>query len=143
MARSCSICRQSSAAVINEQLRSGRSSRSVAIEFGLGVDSMERHRKHLPAEAANAMSPVGDIPTDPLDEMVNALRPRMLDGHPSLAREYRLALADRAAAGRAQAPEVDLASTDDWIRLRDALLEALRPYPEARRAVAGAIASLG
>jgi hypothetical protein len=137
LGRNCSICSQSSAATINAELRSGRSARSVAIEFGLGEDSMERHRRHLPSEAESNVTPTG---ADPLDEMVNALRPRMLDGHPSLTREYRLAIADRAAAGRAAVPAVDLATTADWIRLRDAMLEALRPWPDARRAIAAVIA---
>ncbi len=42
----------------------------------------------------------------------------------------------------ATAPPVDLVATAEWVALRTAIMQALGPYPEARQAVADALADV-
>jgi hypothetical protein len=142
MSRPCTICISPSAGAINELLRSGRPAQVVADEFGVGHRSMQRHAKaHLGRLVALTPIATNDVLVgDPLEELVVALRGRALAGDPVVAREYRLALAAQTVAMHATAPRRDLASEPEWIAVRTNMLKALQPYPEARRAVADALA---
>jgi hypothetical protein len=79
------------------------------------------------------------VVTDPLDELVKALRAKALAGDTGSAREYRLVLLAQERRSAAAAPQVDLAATSEWLDLRTALLAALEPFPEARIAVSEAL----
>jgi hypothetical protein len=137
--RTCSVCARSDAGAIDELLRSGRSARAVALEVDLGEDAVLRHRtRHLGRRSEPPPSDPSGL--DPLDELVDALRRRALDGDAVVAREYRLALAAQSAQAHATAPPVELATTREWLDLRSRLLEALEPFPDARIAVAEALA---
>ena len=131
MGRSCSVCRLPAAGAVNVLLRSGRSARSVAREFGLSDDSVGRHRHHVPRDEVAPAAAAGD----PLDELVVALRVRALAGNPSDTREYRLALAAQADARHAAPPLRDFASEPEWADLRTLMLAALDPFPESRTAI--------
>ena len=140
MSRHCTVCASPSAGAIDELLRSGRPAQAVATEFAVGQRSMQRHAKaHLNRTAAIATGNNGHFSGDPLDELVVALRTRALAGDPVVAREYRLALSAQAAAQHAAAPTRHLATEPEWIALRSRLLVALKPFPEASRAVVDAL----
>jgi transposase-like protein len=142
MARNCSICSRPDAGAVGELLRSGRSVRSVALEFGLSDDALGRHaRHHVSRPAAPASShPRAAAPAgDPLDELVQALRVRALAGSPADTREYRLALAAQSDARHSAPPQRDLATEPEWLALRTAMLAALDGFPEARQALADAL----
>ncbi|MGD0248353.1 MAG: hypothetical protein ABSB75_04795, partial [Candidatus Limnocylindrales bacterium] len=150
VARSCSVCSRSDAGAINVLL-DGRSARSVAAEFGLSEDAVQRHAKrHLtkqarpPSDTVNpgtASQPLD--PHDPLDELVTALRTRALAGSDSATREYRLALAAQSDAKHAAPPRRDLATEPEWLALRTVMLRALEPFAEARAAIVVALGGLG
>jgi hypothetical protein len=57
-----------------------------------------------------------------------------------MAREYRLALAALEARRAASVSAPAYVDSAEWIDLRTRLLAALQPYPEARLAVAEALA---
>jgi len=141
VSRRCTVCGLSSAGAIAEEIRTGRSARSVAAEFGVNYEAMVRHvRNHL------AKRPAKPVPTevdDPLEELVAALRDQALAGNPAIVHQYRLALQAQAAAANAALPVADLASTSEWIHLRTVILDALAPFPEARVAVAEALVAAG
>lgn len=135
MGVACTVCALPLAGAINELLRSGRSARAVAGEFGISYDALTRHARNHVAKR----TPVPELTADPLDELVSALRVRALAGNPSDTREYRLALAAQSDVRHAAPPQRDLASEPEWIALRTAMLDALGPFPEARQAVADAL----
>lgn len=145
MARSCTVCSRADAGTVNRLLGDGRSARSVAREFGLSEDAVQRHARRHVANPAN-LSPSRGVrrePSepagDPLDELVDALRAQALAGNPALVHQYRLALSAQAAI-HAASPAMNYIDTAEWIALRTAIFEALQPYPEARIAVADALA---
>lgn len=134
MSRSCLTCASPQVQAINALLAAGRSARSLAAEFGLPPESLKRHaRNHGVAPATPEQS------TDPLDELVAALRERALGSqNSSFAREYRLAISALSERNAAP-PAYDVLRDADWLRLREAMLTALRPYPDAREAIADAL----
>jgi hypothetical protein len=151
MARSCSICSRSDAGAINALLAEGRSARSVAVEFSVSEDALQRHaHKHATRQAAQTTAPAtgaagasDPTPSDSLDELVTALRIRALAGNPADTREYRLALAAQSDAKHAAAPQRDLATEPEWVNIRTRMLVALEPFPDARLAIVAALGELG
>jgi hypothetical protein len=142
----CKVCSRPDAGEIDEVLASGRSARSIALEVGLSEDAVQRHAKNHAGR--HRASPVPDaIPMksketdgDPLDELVETLRPAALRGHnPALVHQYRLALAAQAAAVNLRVMTPQLTSDPEWIELRTRIVDALAPYPDARAAVVEAI----
>jgi hypothetical protein len=142
MGRQCSVCSLSQLGVIDAALRKRRSAASLAVEYGLSTDTVQRHaRLHLGSfPEPSVVGPVHQgVVTDPLDELVKALRAKALAGDTGSAREYRLVLLAQERRSAAAAPQVDLAATSEWLDLRTALLAALEPFPEARIAVSEAL----
>jgi hypothetical protein len=127
---------------LNEALQTGRSARAVAGEYGLSYDAVTRHARNHGSRTLPVKVPVAR-PADPLDELTAALRVRALAGNPADTREYRLALAAQSTARHATAPPRSLAAEPEWIALRTAMLRALEDYPEARLAIAAALAEAG
>lgn len=149
MSRSCTVCASPARSVIDSQLQSGRAAARVARDYGLSEDAMGRHvRNRHVASAGNERhdaarqksSEKSDLNAgaDPLDELIASLRQRALSGSDAASREYRLALQTRADRGAAQ-PEYDVLRDPEWLDLREIMLDALRPFPEARYAIADAL----
>ena len=146
----CRVCSRPDAGTINGLLLEKRSARSVAHEFGLSEDTVQRHAaRHLarlspPGGTAADPLPVGNTPPEPpqrapIDELVEALRPRALKGDPQSAHQYRLALQTQAEARNAAPPARPLADEPEWHALRSRLLELLEPFPDARAALRDAL----
>lgn len=68
------------------------------------------------------------------------LRDQARAGDPAIVREHRLSLAALTARQAALTPDVRYVETPEWIGLRTRILDALGPFPDARQAVADAIA---
>ena len=133
----CTICLDPRVQDVNAAL-AVRSGRSVAQEYGLGVESMKRHaRSHLPPSDPGPTR--SDPPTvNPLAELAGALKTRALNGSDAASREYRLVLA--AQAEQAAVPAAyDVLRDETWLRLRGLLLRALDDEPAARQKVMAAI----
>ena len=142
--RVCSICSRPDAGLINQFLLEGRSARSLAAEFELSPDAVERHHKrHMSAGASMVLAPSQRAPKatgDPLDELTSALRLRALGGSDQAAREYRLALAAQSDARHVAPPTRDLATEPEWIELRTVMMTALERFPRAKWNVVAALA---
>jgi hypothetical protein len=146
MGVACTVCALPTAGAIAELLRSGRSARALAREFGISYDALTRHaRNHVSPRLSALPSPAAapESADDPLDELVKALRVRALAGNPADTREYRLALAAQLDARHAAPPQHDLATEPEWIAIRTAMLRALEPFPEARLAIVATLGELG
>lgn len=141
MGQPCSVCGLPTAGAINELLRSGRSARAVAGEFGLSYDAVTRHARNHVSKRPAATVPA-DSDADPLDELVKALRVRALAGNPADTREYRLALAAQSDLRHAAPPQRDLATEPEWIEVRTRMLAALEPFAEARLAIVAALGEM-
>ena len=108
-------------------------------EFGCRVRPRPAPRQRAPRQPVVSSREQFDAPStprdrricrDPLDELVETLRPQALAGNPIVAREYRLALAAAARHARTPRPRrVDLCRRPEWIALRTAVLQALEPSP--------------
>lgn len=142
MGRPCTICAAGVAGEVTAMLEEGRSVAFVARELAVSEDALGRHvRSHRGrGSRTRAVAPSDRQPSDPLDELVDALRDRALAGDAALAREYRLALAALEARRAAALVVTAYVDTPEWIGLRTRLLAALEPFPDARRAVADALA---
>ena len=151
MSRACSICRNTAAGSINGELRAPDCNiRQVAAAYGLSYDAVWRHSRHVtstpPVAAPTGTTTAAATPpptastSDPLAELVEALRPRALAGSdPSTSREYRLGLAALEARGTAVAPPFDLHADPEYIAVQTLLIKALDAYPDAKLAVIKAL----
>lgn len=54
MARECSICNHKDRSLIDADLLSGSSNRTIATQYGVSISAVQRHRKHIPATLAKA-----------------------------------------------------------------------------------------
>jgi hypothetical protein len=134
----CKVCASLNRAAVDAALAAGESARSLAIAFGLSPESMKRHARSHARSVAPAQPAAAADEIDPLVELAAALKARALGGDPNSAREYRLILSALAARGQAPAPP-DVLHDPEYVRARTIILEALRPFPAARLAVADAL----
>ena len=153
----CTVCRHTSVAAIDAALTAGVSARELARQYeDLSRHALDRHRNsgHVATALALADTAEPASGTDALDlDRLERYLTRWLDAaeregrEPNTAtvtmlREARLlAHAQREANPRAVLT-VDWHQDASWLRARQALAEALAPYPEAKQAVVSALAAL-
>ena len=157
MPRRCTLCDHPDRAAVDRALLTS-SYRDIARQFGIKKDATARHKtEHLPELLARAYEAEQVAQANDLLREVQALR----------AKAYRLLMAAEAAGDLRTAllgvrearsclellgemegklnrqPQFSLVVMPEWVRTRTVLLEALRPYPEARQAVADRLVALG
>ena len=157
MPRSCLICSHSDRAAIDRALLTS-SLRDITRRYAIKKDAAARHKaEHLPELLARAYEAEQVAQADDLLREVQALR----------SKAYRLLMAAEAAGdlrtallgvrearsclellaemeGRVnRQPQFNLVVMPEWVRVRTALLEALRPFPEARQVAADRLVALG
>ncbi len=157
MNQRCTTCAHAERPAIDLLLVNGRDVRDVAERFGLSKSSVDRHRaNHLPAELAKAKAAEDVAHADDLLAEVQRLKARafgILDKAEKAGKFVPAIMALREIRGciellaeMAQAidrrPTVNLLVAPEWVHTRTALLDALRPYPEARIAVAARLEAL-
>lgn len=159
MPRTCTICRHEQRAEIDRALVSGESYRGIAPHFAVSEDAAERHGKaHLPARIAKAAEAKQVARADSLlDQLVTLntetreiLREARQDGRKgrgvallAIARvEKQIELQARLLGElRDQAAvTVNVLATPEWTAVQTKIVRVLGPYPEARAAVADALA---
>lgn len=170
MGQTCSICSHPERAKIDASLIAGEAYRSIAKQFACSEASMYRHKRncvqaviqsvkqHRVEQAAQVVEEAEErqphFVWNALAEMEWLHRQVRLvydearaekDHGSSLkalgeARQqmklFSELLSGQEEGGRAQLEE-------EWLNVREAIFEALEPYPEARRAVARALLALG
>ncbi len=156
MPRRCSVCDHASRDEVDRALVAGESFRDIAGRFaGLTPASIHRHRgTHLAAIVRKARDSEDAARAESVLDQVRSLHARTLrilaaaeaEGDASTAlralREARggLVLLAKLLGELDEAPTVNVSLDSGWPALRTAILSALEPYPEARGAVAQALA---
>ena len=152
--RKCSVCTHGEREAIDLALINRESYRDVARRFDVSRSAVERHtREHLPKSLSRAREAETVASASHLLAVVVNLQGRamgILDGAEkagdlrtalSAIREARgcIELLARLAGELHQTRHVDITVSPVWIEVRSKVLESLTPYPDARRAVAGAL----
>lgn len=157
MPRRCTICDHPERTAIDRELVAGTPLRHIAERFGLSLASVARHKDgHLPRELTAAREAATAAEADDLLAQVARLRTdaRRIAERAERRRDLRTALQGIRELSRlvelqarllhelSDGPTVNLVVSDEWRRVRTALLAALAPYPEARAAVAETLAEV-
>jgi hypothetical protein len=157
MPRTCTVCGHRERAAIDAALVANEPFRHIAARFGSSTTALQRHKaEHLPASLMKAQAATEVAQADQLLAQVRGLhgRARGLLDKAEQAGDLRTALLGvREARGCLELlakllgelderPQVNLLVNPEWLRVRDLLLDALAPYPDARAAVAGRLGML-
>lgn len=152
---------------IERDLALGRPLARIARKYGISKDAAWRHKKHLPPQlksalAGHALSPGQDLEKIRVEEseglLVNlaAQRARLLISQDAALEAEQFGIVAQLASGIHRNLElvgkylgefaqhsvhttISLLVTPEYLQLRSALLQALRPHPEAGRAVAAVL----
>ena len=154
MPRTCTVCAHPEAFSVNEAVvLEKRSNRVVARQFGLHHDAVRRHREHIPEllvkaleaeEAAHADDLLAELRSEKADI-------QRLKGLAEEGADYRAALLAVDKALKAMELQARVAQLIDKPtefniliaqNVQSAIIRALDPYPQARLAVADALAEI-
>ena len=154
MGRQCTVCAHVDLEEINKLLLSGTSLRDIAGQYDLSKTALARHKEsHIPELLLKSQEVKETLQADNLlDQIVYyESEARRFKGLAESQGDLELALkaVDRAlkcldlfAKARgiiSDQPQVNILVLPEWIALRTAIIQSLRPYPEALEAVRDAI----
>jgi hypothetical protein len=151
----CTVCTHRERATIDTDLVGGQPDKRVAAVYGIGAASVRRHRlNHIPkflvkAQETREVSRAGDLLAQ--IEAIQAKTLRILldadragDKRTALyaIKEARnnLELMAKLAGELRTGTTVNILVMPEWIDLRTQILNAVDPYPEAKRAIAEVVA---
>lgn len=155
MPPTCTICRHAQRRAIDEALIAGQPFRHIAAHYGTNTGALQRHKRHLPngltkareakevAHADNLLDQVREL-TDEARGILRRVKTkdprtalgaiREIRGNMDLLARLLGELHDQAAV------TVNVLATPEWTAVQTTIVRALAPYPEARVAVANALA---
>lgn len=154
MAMKCSVCGHPELEAINKALVSGQSNRSVAAKYNLSVTSVRRHKEnHLPKSLVKAQARKEIVQADSVMGDVSMIRSRLLTlldiaeregdikNTCTVIKELRstIELLAKVSGELETKTEINIIQNNTWIEIRTCVIDALKPYPEARRAVIHAL----
>ena len=156
LAKPCSVCIHADTDKINTQLIEGIPLDTLAKTYGLATSSLQRHKKHIPpalaktqeaqeiAAADNLMGRIAGLDAKAEDIYQKAIKADNLSAAIGAVRELRGVTELYAKiTGELSAQSVtNIIVAPEWVSLRNVILVALDPYPEARRAVIEAVGSV-
>ena len=155
MGRPCSVCQHPQSFEINEALIiEGRSNRSLAKQYGLDHNAVQRHRQHIPGLLLKARNAMQIREAEALVELLERQIGDMEDAKGSARDEGDYRAIVNAASNIVSAVEPlgkalnayysQQAASHELIspEAADAIYEALEPYPEVYRRVAEALEAL-
>lgn len=155
--RRCTVCTHPDAPAIDQAIVNHRPFRAISRQFNVSKDAVLRHHdEHLPETLTKAKAAEEVGQAEDLLQQVRALRSKSMslllaaekagDLRTALAgvREARACLELLAEMSQAidRRPTLNLLIAPEWLAMRSTLLDALRPYPEARSAVAARLVAL-
>ena len=151
MPRRCTICTHHDCADIDRALLAGKTAAEIGTLFDVSPRSVQRHKdNHLPAVMVKAAAAAEVVRADDLLQQARDLQAKALSilDKAEAAGDLRTAVAaNREARGCLELlarllgempdkPTVSVVVAPEWVHLRMRILLALKPYPEARIAVA-------
>lgn len=154
MPRTCTVCSHPEREAIDRALAEGVAFPALVAEHGVSKDALSRHKtRHLPAVLVKAAEAEEVARADDLLSEVRGLQARTLSilEAAEATREYRTALsAIREARSNLEllaklVGELDESPTVNVLiaeSVQVAILSALEPHPQAKRAVAESLAAL-
>lgn len=152
----CTICKSPNRSDIEQAVVNGASVRNIASQFGVGYQSVERHIKNcIPqsiqqsqaakeeAQALDVVAQLRDINKITL-EILKESRDKKKNGIALFAIDRVIKQIELQAKllGAIDTTQVNIYLAPEWQTIRNTLVQAITPYPEARIAVAAALASL-
>ncbi len=155
MARTCTVCVHDERHAIDVALVQRDPYRHIAARYSVSTGALQRHtREHIPELLAKAKDAVEVAEADSLLSRVEGLYKRTeaileaaeRSGEWSTAlgaiRECRgnLELLGRVTKELQDTPTFNLTLNPEYLEVRALIVQALDPYPDARRAVAEALA---
>lgn len=155
MPRVCTVCSHEEAFAINEALVQRRPYLAIARSYSVSRDALRNHLKeHLPALLVRAQEAQEIAEADSLLDRVEGLYKRteaILEAAESNSewstalvaiRECRgnLELLGRVTKELETAPTLNITLNPEYLEVRALIVQALDPYPDARRAVSEALA---
>jgi hypothetical protein len=157
VSRTCTVCRHPDRPAIDQALVNGKGVRETSALFRVSEDALSRHKEgHVPSALARAADAEEIARADSLLDQLVTLQAdaRRIGQKAESAGDLRTALAGirelvrimelaaRLVGELDDRPQVNVLLAPEWTTVKVALLAALRPYPEARIAVAERLASL-
>jgi hypothetical protein len=161
MPQTCSICKAPERASIEASLANGLSLRHIASQYLVGYKAVERHKTNCmkPALAEVIATQDKQAAFSALDEMA-WMRTQAKAIYADVwtdakGKDHRIALQSLGELRKQtelyseltgeldRSTHIELRTSPDWISVRDILFTALRPFPEARIAVAKALLAQG
>lgn len=159
MPRPCTVCQHPDRDAIDRALVAGEPAASVAARYRtesppLGRMAVQRHKaEHLPAALALAQDAQEAANADDLLAQLRGLQERtlaLLDKAEQAGKLGTAVMAVKEARGNLELlakllgdlderPQVNLLIAPEWLALRERILAALAPYPDARLALAEAL----
>ncbi len=161
MSMTCSICKHADRASIEASLADGTSLRDIAGRFSLSKSAVERHKSNCmkPAIAEVVAKQDEQAAFDTLSEMAwmrTQAKAIYSDAWTEAKiKDHRIALSSLGELRKQtelyseltgeldRSTHIELRTSPDWINVRELLFNALRPFPEARIAVAKALLAQG
>ena len=157
MPQVCTVCRHVERAAIDAALLAGGSLRGIAGQYQLGKSSLERRKAdHLPEPMIQAAEQAGVDHGIDLHAQLRAanslawqVAKQARDSHDgelalkALDRVLRqLTLVAELAEQIDRRPTVNILVDPGWLRVRDILVAALEPWPDARSVIAARLLAL-
>ena len=156
MPRVCTVCAHPQRDSIDLSLLGGESIRAIARQFSVSKDALLRHKEsHLPGQLARAHEASEAVSAGTLLDRLRqitgethaVLKASKQGKNPSLslkaiARLERQLELEARMLGEFQdsaTTTINVYSTPEWLVLRSTILSALTPFPDAAKAVAGAL----
>lgn len=153
MPRTCTVCAHPQRDAIDLALLAGEPYRHIAARWKLSTGALQRHRDHLPGTLAKAHEAAEAVSAGTLLDRLKELNLETRDilketregkNHDlalkAIARvEKQLELEAKLIGELRDGPTVNIYAAPEWVALRAVVLQALAPYPDAARAVAGAL----
>lgn len=145
MARICSVCTHRDVKLIDEALRNGMSQRGAATRFGVTHDALRRHAVNGHIDDYDGPAPkvkANGTPREDLESVRKLLVAKLASGaiRTDEIRELRITLETLDKLSGGDKPEVtSVYDLDGYRELEAAMFDALEPYPDARKALAGVL----
>ena len=148
----CITCTHPDVRAIDAAFLAGRRATSIAKQFGLGYSTVQRHKakghvqqmvEPVPGQPS-PITPAMKSATEGVRALIVGLESRSVadmgpTAYTQYVRELRLAYESQAKMEGPAAPqEFDASTSAVWVEMRELMVDALRPFPEAYAAVMAA-----